>query len=113
MQPDGPAQPPSRVTVAEVDRHTWPDLERLFQARAGPKACRGHGLMTNLLTSAIAHARQRGAAILAAYPVDPDSPSYRFMGFVPTFEAHGFTEVGRAGTRRHVLRLNLGPDAGS
>jgi hypothetical protein len=42
-----------------------------------------------------------------AYPVDEAAPSYRFMGFVPVFAAAGFTEVGRAGTRRHVMRLNL------
>nr|PZN92019.1 MAG: acetyltransferase [bacterium] len=41
------------------------------------------------------------------HPVDPDSPSYRFMGFVRFFEAAGFREVGRAGSRRHVMRLDL------
>ena len=182
--------------VVEVDRGTWPDLERLFQARGGPKSCwcmvwratpeesrhtdgasrkaalqgrvdagvpvgllaylqgepvgwcsvaprpayrrlggpddpaldpsrvwsivcffvprsaRGHGIMTHLLESAISCARRHGAAVVEAYPVDPDSPSYRFMGFVPAFEAHGFTEVGRAGTRRHVMRLTIEPDPG-
>ncbi len=32
-----------------------------------------------------------------AYPVDPDSPSYRLMGFTTLFEAHGFVHVGRPG----------------
>ena len=193
---DSPGQPPSGIEVAEVDRGTWPDLERLFQARGGPKACwcmvwratpeesrhtdgasrkaalqrrvdagvpvgllayhqgepvgwcsvaprpayrrlggpddpaldasrvwsivcffvprsaRGHGIMTHLLESAISCARRHGAAVVEAYPVDPDSPSYRFMGFVPAFEAHGFTEVGRAGTRRHIMRLTIEPDPG-
>jgi hypothetical protein len=45
--------------------------------------------------------------ILEAYPVDPDSPSYRHMGFVPAFAAHGFEEIGMAGSRRHVMRLTL------
>ena len=44
---------------------------------------------------------------LEAYPVDPDSPSYRFMGFVPAFESLGFTEIGTAGSRRHVMRLTI------
>jgi hypothetical protein len=30
------------------------------------------------------------------------------MGFVSLFERVGFTEIGRAGTRRHVMRLALG-----
>jgi hypothetical protein len=63
--------------------------------------------MRQLLAAAIAHAKAKGASIVEAYPVDPDSPSYRFMGFVPTFREAGFEEVGRAGTRRHVVRLAL------
>ncbi|MDY7228562.1 GNAT family N-acetyltransferase [Hyalangium rubrum] len=68
---------------------------------------RGQGVMQQLLDAAIAHAKARGASILEAYPVDPDSPSYRFMGFVSTFREAGFREVGLAGTRRHVMRLKL------
>jgi hypothetical protein len=63
--------------------------------------------MRALLDAAAAHARENGAKTLEAYPVDPDSPSYRFMGFVPTFAAMGFRETGMAGTRRHVMRLDL------
>ena len=57
-----------------------------------------------LLTAAETHARQSGGSGIEAYPVDPDSPSYRFSGFVPSFEKAGFVAVARAGTRRHVLR---------
>jgi hypothetical protein len=45
--------------------------------------------------------------VVEAYPVDADSPSYRFMGFVPVFAEAGFAEVGREGKRRHVMRLRL------
>lgn len=69
---------------------------------------RGQGVMHQVLEAAIAHAKARGASVVEAYPVDPDSPSYRFMGFVPTFRDAGFQEVGLAGTRRHVMRLTLG-----
>ncbi len=69
---------------------------------------RGRGLMKRLLEEAVARARARGAKVVEAYPVDPDSPSYRFMGFVPAFEAAGFRRVGRAGSRRHVMRRALG-----
>lgn len=65
----------------------------------------GHGRA--LLTAAVDHARAAGAKWVEAYPVDPDSPSYRFMGFVPEFAKAGFAEVGRAGSRRHVMRLGL------
>jgi GNAT superfamily N-acetyltransferase len=68
---------------------------------------RGQGVTRQLLTAAIAHARQRGARVIEAYPVDPNSPSYRFMGFVGLFEAAGFEEIGLAGARRHVMRLKL------
>lgn len=68
---------------------------------------RGAGVGRQLIAAAIAHASKHQADILEAYPVDPSSPSYRFMGFVPAFEGFGFIEVGKAGTRRHVMRLTL------
>ncbi|MDB4951581.1 MAG: GCN5-related N-acetyltransferase [Gemmatimonadetes bacterium] len=71
------------------------------------RALRGQGAMNRLLAAAVEHARDQRATVVEAYPVDADSPSYRFMGFVPSFEAAGFREVGRAGTRRHVMRLAL------
>ena len=46
--------------------------------------------------------------MVEGYPVDPDSPSYRFMGFLPLFEQASFTEVARAGSRRHVVSLRTG-----
>ncbi|MGB8398522.1 GNAT family N-acetyltransferase [Bradyrhizobium sp.] len=69
---------------------------------------RGQGAGEQALNAAIVHARNKGGKVLEAYPVDPDSPSYRFMGFVGMFERAGFKTVGRAGTRRHVMRLSLG-----
>jgi GNAT superfamily N-acetyltransferase len=68
---------------------------------------RGRGFGTQLIEAAKAYAKKRGATILEATPVDPKSPSYRFMGFVPAFKRLGFTEVGKAGSRRHVMRLEL------
>jgi GNAT superfamily N-acetyltransferase len=75
-----------------------------------PRSLRGQGIMPRLLAAAVDHARMKGATVVEAYPVDPDSPSYRFMGFVAAFEAAGFREVGRAGTRRHVMRLDVAVD---
>ena len=68
---------------------------------------RGQGAADQLLRAAVAHARGRGAKIVEAYPVDPGSPSYRFMGFAGLFERAGFEKVGTAGRRRHVMRLEL------
>jgi hypothetical protein len=72
-----------------------------------PRKLRGNGTVHHLLAAAVDHARRNGATIVEAYPVDETSPSYRHMGFVPVFQRAGFIEVGRAGTRRHVVRLKL------
>ena len=74
-----------------------------------PRRLRGQGITKYLISAAVEHARGKGATVIEAYPVDPDSPSYRFMGFVPSFAALGFQEVGTAGTRRHVMRLSPNP----
>jgi len=65
----------------------------------------GHGI--ELIEAATAYARKRGGTVLEAYPVDPKSPSYRFMGFVPAFERLGFKAIGKAGSRRHVMRRDI------
>jgi GNAT superfamily N-acetyltransferase len=72
-----------------------------------PRPRRGHGLTRILIEAAIAHARRAGATVLEAYPVAPDSPTYRYMGRVPAFVAAGFEFVEMAGKRRHVMRLEL------
>ena len=59
------------------------------------------------MSAAVARAREAVAHTLEAYPVAPDSPSYRFLGVVPLFRAAGFAGAGRAGARRHVMRLAL------
>ncbi len=90
------------VDPADDPERVW-SLACLFLVRR----LRGTGALGRVIQAAALHARSRGAAILEAYPVEPDSPSYRFMGFVPVFAAAGFQEVGRAGKRRHVMRLRL------
>ena len=71
------------------------------------RAVRGRGAQGALIAEAKRHAKAHGATVLEAYPVDPDSPSYRFGGFVSAFEKTGFVEIGRAGSRRHVVRHRL------
>ena len=72
-----------------------------------PRVRRGQGMAQWLIEAAVSHAAAQGATAVEAYPVDDDGPSYRFMGFVSAFERAGFTALGRAGTRRHVMRLTI------
>lgn len=72
-----------------------------------PASRRRQGIAAALLQAGIAAGRAAGAALVEAYPVDPDSPSFRFMGFVPQFERRGFADLGPLGKRRHVMRLML------
>ena len=86
----------------EAEEDVW-SLACFFLKRS----VRGQGLGRQTLEAAVAHARAEGARVVEAYPVDADSPSYRFMGFVSEFRKAGFREVGRAGSRRHVMRLEV------
>jgi GNAT superfamily N-acetyltransferase len=70
-----------------------------------PRVRRGRGLGRALLDAAVDHAFRQGARAIEAYPVDPESPSYRFMGFRDMFAARGFRKTGMAGSRRHIMRL--------
>lgn len=72
-----------------------------------PRQLRRRGITQELIAAAVATAKRRGAHVVEAYPVREDSPSYRFMGKVSVFKRAGFREVGRAGSRRHVMRLDL------
>jgi GNAT superfamily N-acetyltransferase len=108
-------EPVAWVSIAP--RETYRDLggpEAVEGEKIWSLACmyvkrklRGAGHGAELIAAAKAYAKKRGGTVLEAYPVDPDSPSYRFMGFVPAFERLGFSPVGGAGSRRHVMRLDL------
>lgn len=65
------------------------------------------GLSSRMLAEAVKFTRKRGAKIVEAYPVDASSPSYRHMGFLSLYETAGFRIVGRAGSRRYVVRKAL------
>jgi GNAT superfamily N-acetyltransferase len=68
---------------------------------------RGQGFGHQLIAAAITEAKRHKADRLEAYPVDPDSLSYRHMGFVPAFEAAGFKPLGMIGSRRHLMLLTI------
>ena len=71
------------------------------------RECRGKGLTRELLTRAENYARANGAEYIEAYPVENDSPSYRFMGFKSTFEQANYNFKHKAGTRRNVMIKRL------
>lgn len=77
-----------------------------FFIRTGHRNQSGFGA---LLVAAEIHATAHGATAIEAYPVAPDSPSYRFSGFLPSFEKAGYKPIDRIGLRRNIVRKALGP----
>ena len=69
--------------------------------------CRRSGLTLRMIDEAKTYASANNAKVLEAYPVEEDSPSYKFMGLVKSFERAGFYACGRAGKRRVVMRCDL------
>jgi GNAT superfamily N-acetyltransferase len=92
------------VSDGSADEGTW-SIACFFVERKH----RGTGIARRMLAAAVRHARAHGARVVEGYPVDEDSPSYRFMGFTPMFAEAGFRETGREGKRRHVVRRRLRP----
>jgi GNAT superfamily N-acetyltransferase len=91
---------PRKLAEGEATQRIW-SVTCFFVRRD----LRGQGLTHQLLAAAVKHARKHKARLVEGYAVKPDSPSYRYMGFVPMFKAAGFDEVAREGTRRHVMQL--------
>jgi GNAT superfamily N-acetyltransferase len=74
------------------------------------KRYRKQGMMARLLEAAAEYAREHGANVLEAYPIEPAGDLKRFDGFTgvaSTFRRAGFVQVG--GTDRDlVMRKELG-----
>jgi GNAT superfamily N-acetyltransferase len=76
------------------------------------KPYRGLGLQHRLLADAIRFARDNGAHVLEAYPVDKAERShddFMFFGSRGLYERAGFTEVARRSPTRVVMRRALRP----
>jgi GNAT superfamily N-acetyltransferase len=71
------------------------------------KEFRQNGIAEELIKQAIKYAKGNGAKYVEAYPVDPESPSYRFMGFKPIFDKLGFEFKHKAGQRRYVMTIAI------
>jgi GNAT superfamily N-acetyltransferase len=68
---------------------------------------RRRGLMTKLLQAAIDYARERGAKIVEAYPVQPTESLTGYSGYTgiaSTFRKAGFVEVLRRSEERPIMR---------
>ena len=65
---------------------------------------RRRGLTLQLLMAAVDYAASEGARIVEGYPVEPDAPSYTYMGSPDTFRRAGFEDVTPEGQKRTVMR---------
>ena len=73
-----------------------------------PAEYRGQGVARALLRGAIVHARERGARLLEAYPVDRagrSSAESMWFGAKSMYDAAGFEEVARRKPQRPIVRL--------
>jgi len=75
------------------------------------KAHRGTGLTRVLLAAAIDHARERGARLIEAYPVDTSAATHRsndlFHGTLSTFLSAGFERVSNLTAGRVLVTRGL------
>lgn len=97
----------SRVAKRVDERPVWSLV--CFFIRKG---YRRQGLTGALIRAAAAYAREQGAEVLEAYPVEHESKvngSGEFTGFASTFRRAGFVEAARRSEKRPVMRLELRP----
>lgn len=75
------------------------------------KDYRKQGILSSLILGAAAYAREQGATVLEAYPIDPAKDSmpdvFAFTGIASAFLKAGFREVARNAATRPVMRLLL------
>jgi len=94
----------SRLLRPVDDVETW--SINCFVVRTGH---RKRGVGAGLLASAIQFAKDQGAAVIEAYPVDGprrSSVDY-FTGTLSMFDEHGFVELIRRNETRPIVRLTV------
>lgn len=94
----------SRFFKPVDDTPTW--SINCFVVKVGHRR-RGIGL--GLLTAAIEYARNCGASVIEAYPVDGERSSAvdYFTGTFGMFASHGFAEIIRRNDTRPIVRLRV------
>ena len=73
-------------------------------------AYRGQGLMLTLIQAAVDYAKDHGASIIEAYPMDPQGIAEAgglFTGLAKVFAKAGFVEMARPTPSRRILRLTV------
>lgn len=93
-----------RIFAAVDEQPVW-SVVCFFVARP----FRRRGVTRKLLIAALAYAREHGAMIVEAYPVDKEKATdiYAYTGLASTFRALGFTEVARRSPSRPIMRYTL------
>lgn len=96
----------ARVYKPIDDRPSW-----VINCFYIPRAERGQGLANDLLAAAVGFARDRGATLLEAYPIDRSANDHTaaslFVGTLSMFADAGFSEAARQNDRP-LVRLELG-----
>ncbi|HVN54381.1 MAG TPA: GNAT family N-acetyltransferase [Anaerolineaceae bacterium] len=77
-----------------------------------PRPYRRRGIMLRLVQEAVKFARERGAAIVEAYPHEPRDETvpgeFVFTGLASAFRSAGFIEVARRSETRPLMRWSAG-----
>lgn len=96
----------SPISKPVDDQPVW-SLVCLFVARSA----RGTGVARSLLRAATVHARDGGADLIEAYPVDdtigPVSADDAYHGLVSLLASEGYHEVARRSPKRPVMRQSV------
>jgi ribosomal protein S18 acetylase RimI-like enzyme len=93
----------SPVMKAVDDRPVWSVICFVV-----PPEYRGQGVAQALLTGAVVYAKQQGATLVEAYPVDKAARSnddYMWFGAKSMYDNAGFKEVARRKPHRPIVRL--------
>ncbi len=95
----------SKILAPVDDQEVW-SIPCFFIHRNFRRA----GLMEKLIRAAVEYARENGARIVEAYPVETlEKMSYLsvYTGLASTFSRCGFTEVARRSEKRPIMRMEL------
>lgn len=94
----------SRLLKPVDDVEPW--TINCFVVRTGQ---RGQGIGKGLLAAAIQYAKDHGAEVIEAYPVDGRRESVvdYFTGTLGMFDQHGFVEIIRRNDTRPIVRLTV------
>jgi GNAT superfamily N-acetyltransferase len=114
-------EPAGWVSIDRRERFAMLNYSRIYKALdEGPlwtivcfvtgRKFRQQGLMAQMLRGAVDYARQQGAKVIEAYPVErgEELKGYAgYMGIRSVFDRAGFVEVARLSNGRPHMRLDL------